>query len=182
MFTCFLLGSEWSQYSLQRKGLRVSGTPTGAQRSTYFLQLPYRFSLPLLILSGVMHWLLSQSIYVVHIKETAFFPDASGAYEDLGEILTCGYSPSAILGVILISIAMMAAALVTGRRRFKGYVPVAATCSASISAMCHVMATEDGQKAVSRPIKWGVVEKGRVGHCSFSSSDVEVPESGKLYY
>ncbi|KAF2175728.1 hypothetical protein K469DRAFT_743214 [Zopfia rhizophila CBS 207.26] len=67
LFTCMLLGYEWSQYAHRRKGLRVSRAPSGEQRSTYFLQLPYRFALPLMVLSGVLHWLVSQSIFLVSI-------------------------------------------------------------------------------------------------------------------
>lgn len=42
-----------------RKGLRVT-QPHGYQRSSYFLQLPYRWSLPLIVISGTLHWLLSR--------------------------------------------------------------------------------------------------------------------------
>jgi hypothetical protein len=39
IFTLFLLAAEWNSYASQRKGLRVSSCPRGAQRSTYWLQL-----------------------------------------------------------------------------------------------------------------------------------------------
>lgn len=55
IFTCMSLASEWSRYFIHRKGLRVSEIPRGAQRSTYFLQLPYRFAIPLMITSGTLH-------------------------------------------------------------------------------------------------------------------------------
>lgn len=35
--TTLLLAREWDQYASQRKGLRVTSVPKGAQRSTYFL-------------------------------------------------------------------------------------------------------------------------------------------------
>jgi hypothetical protein len=50
-----------------RKGLRVSENPRGAQRSTYFLQLPYRYAIPLLIVSSAMHWMVSQSLFLVTV-------------------------------------------------------------------------------------------------------------------
>lgn len=46
---------EWNKFGSSRKGLRVSA-PLGEQRSTYFLQLPLRFSLPLMAISGGLHW------------------------------------------------------------------------------------------------------------------------------
>ncbi|KAF2821148.1 hypothetical protein CC86DRAFT_359821, partial [Ophiobolus disseminans] len=66
--TCMLLGHEWATYARQHKGLRLSGSPRGAQRSTYFLSLPYRFAVPLMTLSGVLHWMVSQSIFFVAIE------------------------------------------------------------------------------------------------------------------
>jgi hypothetical protein len=67
LFTAMLAGVEWVSYACKRKGLRVSRLPSGSQRSTYFFQLPYRFSLPLVILSGILHWLVSQSIILVAV-------------------------------------------------------------------------------------------------------------------
>ena len=39
----------------------------GQQRSTYYLQLPYVYSVPLTIASGTLHWLISESIFLVRI-------------------------------------------------------------------------------------------------------------------
>lgn len=53
---------EWLIFGRQLKTLRVSH-PKGEQRSTYRLQLPYRWSIPLMIISGTLHWLISNCIY-----------------------------------------------------------------------------------------------------------------------
>lgn len=50
-----------------RKGLRVTA-PRGEQRSSYFLQLPYRWAVPLMIVSGALHWLMSQTIFPVRLE------------------------------------------------------------------------------------------------------------------
>jgi hypothetical protein len=55
LFTAMLMGYEWISYSHKRKGLRVTHKPSGAQRFTYFLQLPYRFGIPLMILSVTLY-------------------------------------------------------------------------------------------------------------------------------
>src|ERR1700753_3703235 len=68
LFTCFLLGLEWNSYASSKKGLRVSNKPTGEQRGTHFLQLPFRWGIPLIILSVVLHWLSSQSIFLVSME------------------------------------------------------------------------------------------------------------------
>lgn len=46
LFTCMLLADEWSGHAKERKTLRVT-SPIGQQRSTYRLQLPYKYSIPL---------------------------------------------------------------------------------------------------------------------------------------
>jgi hypothetical protein len=66
VFTSFLLANEWSSFAHERKSLRVS-EPKPGQRSTYFLQLPHRYAIPLMILSGVLHWSVSQSIFLAQV-------------------------------------------------------------------------------------------------------------------
>jgi hypothetical protein len=68
LFTAMLLGYEWFTYTRQHKGLRVTTQRRASQRSTYFLSLPYRFALPLMVVSGTLHWLVSQSIFLVAIE------------------------------------------------------------------------------------------------------------------
>lgn len=55
-------------YYLRKKPLRVTA-PQGQQRSTYYLHLPYRYSVPLIVTSALLHWLVSQSIFLVRIDE-----------------------------------------------------------------------------------------------------------------
>ena len=64
LLTSIFSAMEWSDFVLERKTLRVSN-PKGAQRSTYFLQLPYKMGVPLIVVSGLLHWLVSQSIFLV---------------------------------------------------------------------------------------------------------------------
>ncbi len=66
LFTCMLLAEEWSGFAHQRKSLRVS-CPVGKQRSTYWLQPPNIYSLPLLVMSAMLHWLVSQSLFLVRV-------------------------------------------------------------------------------------------------------------------
>jgi hypothetical protein len=58
-----LMAKEWSDFAHERKALRVT-TPSGGQRSTHYLQLPYGYALPLLAASAVLHWLTSQAIFL----------------------------------------------------------------------------------------------------------------------
>jgi hypothetical protein len=167
----------------------------------YSLQLPYRRALPLMALSGTLHWLCSQSISLVAIQfdHTAigFDSKVSSGYKAgvPEEYLTCGYSPAATLATTLLGIFMVAFVWVMARRIYKnGGMPIAGSCSASISACCHQPETAMGKEkegdAAYLPVRWGVtgsldtnmgVGTERVGHCSFSSGGVDIPEKGVLY-
>jgi hypothetical protein len=107
LFTAMLMGYEWTSYSYKKKGLRISRKPSGFQRSTYFLQLPYRFGIPIAVLSGTLHWLVSQSIFVVSFD----LYDARGSLQPFWMIpfisKTCGFSPIAMLVVIIVGICMI---------------------------------------------------------------------------
>lgn len=46
-----------------RKTLRVSA-PEGIQRSSYFVSMPWKYGIPLISAMSVLHWLISQSIFV----------------------------------------------------------------------------------------------------------------------
>ena len=186
LFTCFLAGREWSSYARTRKGLRVSAKPKGQQRSTYFLQLPYRVAFPLMILSGALHWLTSQSIFLVSVQE-----QVNGTPDNDDEFLTCGYSPPAILAVVIIGCFMVAIVSFFGTRTFKGGMPIVATSSACISAHCHLPERERDIGAECRKVRWGVTDeivdydqdKGitkAISHCSFSCQAVRMPDEGEM--
>lgn len=93
MLSTFLVQREFSlMYKAERrKPLRVS-EPMGIQRSSYFISLPLRYGIPLYTTAGLMHWLISQSLFLARI--TAIDPD--GQDDSTYSFSTCGYSPFAI--------------------------------------------------------------------------------------
>lgn len=97
LFTCMLLAAEWRGYAHNRKALRVTSA-TGKQRSTYWLQLPYRYSVPLLVAFGILHSLVSQSIFLARVTVL----DAAGGEDPAESVSTCGYSNIAIIFVIIL--------------------------------------------------------------------------------
>ncbi|RJE19196.1 hypothetical protein PHISCL_08473 [Aspergillus sclerotialis] len=144
--TCMLAAVEYDSYALDRKYLRVSW-PRGSQRSTYYVTLPYRYSLPLLVVSAVLHWLVSQSLFYVEIISLSM---EGSKYA----IITCGFSPVAILFALIIGVCLIFIAAGLGVRRFHSHMPVIGHCSAAISAACHPGL--DGNHAM-KPIHWGEV-------------------------
>ena len=175
LFTSMLAAYEWSQMAWHQKGLRVSHNPQGAQRSTYFLQLPYRYAIPLLIGSGAMHWLVSQSLFLVTVLrydilgqplgDDLEFQLELGSSSQIAETThySCGWSPIAVLCVIIGGLVMICTALFVGRRfHLQPGMPLGGTCSAVIAAACFVDDTEieDGDPLETRALKWGVIRAG----------------------
>lgn len=176
LYTCMLQGHEWSEYGHKRKTIRVT-EPVRKQRTSYYLTLPYTYAIPLLFFSGLMHWLVSQTIFLVHI--TLYAEDGT---EAVGRSITaCGYSCIAIIFVIIVGSTMLVVGVAIGFRRYKPGMPLASSCSAAISAACHPPA--DDVDAAFLPLMWGVVKEDvdGVGHCSFTSREVVPPVKARLY-
>ena len=181
LFTCMLLAEEWSAYASKRRFLRVT-SPTGGQRSTYRLQLPYRYGIPLLIGSSTLHWFVSQSIFLARVN----IIDSTGSEVPDAGISTCGYSPMAMIFAIILGSIVVLLGIFNGCRKARGGMSLAGSCSAAISAACHP--PEIDVDASLKRVIWGVVDHESfkhldesVGHCSFTSFNVEAPIVGKWY-
>ena len=170
LFTCMLVAKEWNQFAHKHKTLRVA-YPVEDQRSTYWLQLPYTYSIPLLIMSSLLHWLVSQTLFFVRIEEV----------ESENVITSCGYSPIAIITVIPIGVILVLVVVLTGFRRYEKGIPFAGSSSAAISAACHP--PEEDVDARLLPVMWGDLntEDSAVGHCCFTSFAVSTPVEGNMY-
>ena len=194
IFTTISLAIEWSGFGAFHKGLRRSGSGghplVGAQRAAYFLQLPYRLALPLLVASGALHWLISQSIFLVYFESyVPMVPKYVGTEHrsqksDPKDIITCAWSPPAVLCTIILASLMLVFLLFFGLRRLPTAMPVAGSCSAAIAAACHPPAIELEEKIWEKKVRWGMVLEAKneqPGHCSFSSGTVVPPVEHGCY-
>lgn len=166
LYTSTSLATEWDRLGKDEEGLRVSPRPKGAQRSTYFLQLPYRYSLPIVIFSGGVHWLISQSIFLVNLE--VYAPSEDNVMDiikaadtklnngsDRANFTTCGCSPNGVICVIAAGLVMIGFLYASGFRKLRdGKIPVASSCSAAIAAACHTSKYE--ANAGEKRLKWGV--------------------------
>ena len=178
MFTTMVTAHEWSMFASTRKSLRVS-EPKKGQRSTYWLQLPWKYSLPLLSISILLHWLVSRSLFLVRINVYGW----DGSQQTDRDISAAGYSPLAILIVILIVIVSWIVMMVAGWKKVKPGIPVCGTNSVAIAAACHYAGEED-PNVVQRGLRWGVTDEpdgDKPGHCSMSDGDVGRPVEGSVY-
>ena len=177
LFTSMLTAQEWNRYTRHRKALRVT-SPVGEQRTTYWLQLPWTYSIPLGIASCVLHWLVSQSIFLVYIKKY----DPNHNLVEGSTTIANGYSAYAMVIVIIVGFALVLGLIVNGLRRLEPGVPLVGSCSLAISAACH--RPQDDHGASLLPLKWGCVSHETtdgLGHCCFTSFEVEEPIVGQRY-
>ncbi|KAL3442239.1 hypothetical protein BJX65DRAFT_287200 [Aspergillus insuetus] len=201
VMTTMALSTEWSAFGISRKGLRVSTPAKGSQRRARFLSLPRRYSLPLLGVSGLLHWLISQSLFLVRVLAR----DAYQRRDTTRDTTTVGWSPPAILTGLAVGLLLPAGVVWLAARFFKSGMPVAGSCSLVIAAACHpeggkTMDIPGGQEegidddekqkegVDCKELQWGVVSYGPhpvpgggTGHCAFSDGFVSAPIPGCAY-
>jgi hypothetical protein len=201
-----LVEAEWNSYGYQPgskpKPLRVS-SKRGKQLSSYRLGLPYIYGVPFMLFSLILHWLLSQSIFLAQIQfytyngtesttEVSTYDQFGGTAQAGDAISTCGYSAIALICTLILGGIGLLFSILNGFRKYDPVMPFAAGCSAIISAACHPSKDEDGKELALGPLQWGVVLDGAnimrreddssyVGHCAFSAAVVDSPQEGRLY-
>jgi hypothetical protein len=183
VYTSICGSIEWSSFRLKRKGIRVSGHQQGRQRSTYFLQIPYRFSLPIMLIFATLHLLVSQSFFLVWVEEYAYSFPGARELRDMGSEYSSGFSAVALLVTILVGLVPLVWIIILGQSKLDPDMPVAGSCSAAIAAACQPGNQEEGELAALSEVQWGVMETDNpmVGHCGFSMHPVSSPELGKAY-
>ena len=206
IFTAMLANREWSNYAHKRATLRVT-TPSPTQRSSYFLSLPFTYSVPLLIASTLLHWLISQSLFVARItvykNGEVVKPGEGNVFSGQNSGVDLGFSDSALIATIVWGcVLVVTCLLIAGFCTYHKESPLGGTNSAVISAACHVKyivgreirvertqlsqgeERKVNEEVVDRPLQWGVTVEGtrdKVGHCCFSDQVVKKPEEGCLY-
>lgn len=173
LWTCMLLVEEWAGYLKERKPLRVT-SPTGQQRSTYRLQLPYRYGIPFMIVSAVLHWLVSQSLFLVDIN---YYSNEGIPDPNLRDgVDGCGFSPIAILTTVIVGFLVLLVAIATGFSRYpEGGIPLAGSCSLAISAACHPPPDDD--RPSEKPVMWGALKES----ATESATESDTGEEGSSF-
>ena len=92
LLSCLLVNDEFAHFLTSRKTLRVS-FPEGIQRSTYFISMPFKYGIPLTVFMAILHWTVSQSIFVV--KVFSFYSD--GSSDPDSSVAVAAFSPAGII-------------------------------------------------------------------------------------
>jgi hypothetical protein len=159
LMTSMLVSYEWAQYSIKRAGLRVSQPVRGSsQRRTFWLQLPFKYSIPMGIISILLHWTVSSSLFVARVD---LVRNSSGEPSP-DAINMLGFSVIALICVMLLLALLLLVVNFIGWRKLPSSMPVVSTCSIGIAAACHSL-NEDGSRRIdprltTLPLKWGATK------------------------
>ncbi|KAI1090732.1 hypothetical protein F5B19DRAFT_462055 [Rostrohypoxylon terebratum] len=142
-FTRLLAEQEWNSYSQKFQPLRVSH-PIGKQISSYRLQLPYKYSIPLLSISVLCHWLLSNAFFLFVMTggygtRNLHADTASLSYFHVPDdsLISLGYSPPAILTLFIVVCLLIPLPFLFSLRKLQNKMVAGASNSLVISAACH---------------------------------------------
>ncbi|KAI1733597.1 hypothetical protein F4680DRAFT_463028 [Xylaria scruposa] len=159
IFTHLQSAQEWAQFGYGFFPLRVTD-PKGHQLSTYRLQLPYRYSLSLMVASIFLHWVLANTIYVL-ISVGGYYssdPYLSDSSLPADAVTIVGYSPTALLTLTIVSIILaLIPPIWSLLTRLPSNIVIPGCNSLALSAACHVSdlsyATEktDSSKNITSP-------------------------------
>lgn len=150
--TRMLHAADYNEYAITRRPLRVS-FPQGQQRSTFYLSIPYRYSLPLLVTFTLIHWLISEGIFYVQLLPY----DLAGNPILESKLMTCGISTIPLEVAMFLTIACLLVIWGVSAREYKcATMPFALGCSVAISAACHP--PRDDRDAAFGMVMWGGCE------------------------
>jgi hypothetical protein len=177
-----LVAHEFDRLTQVKKGLRVSERPRGQQRASHFFTIPARYALPLMVCSAALHWLCSQSFFMVRIDGV----DANGTIDEDDRLVRLGYSAKGVTALISLAVAMMVSTVCMGwyRRLWTGLGET--SMSVLLSAACHPERLE--VEPWLQGVQWGDVSEGEHGsdkrvarHLSFTARLAKQPIHGQMY-
>ncbi|KAI1390105.1 uncharacterized protein F4822DRAFT_443108 [Hypoxylon trugodes] len=155
LVTRFCIEREWNSLGLSYKPLRVS-YPIGEQISSYRLELPYKYSIPLTGISIILHWLLSNAVYLFvfdggYIGWNSGLANLNDQFRVSNEsLISLGYSPSALLIFSILCFIALCLPILFGFYKLKGDIVAGGSNSLVLSA-CHVYRQpSDGVQANKR--------------------------------
>ncbi len=117
-----------------------------------------------------MHWLVSQAIFLTRIQiynadgtyseaqDSSYFsagatPAANDGTTTRGVITLPGYSPKAIIAVIVVGVVMLLFVVGMGFKSYETAIPLVGNNSLAIGAACH--ASEGDEEAAGKEVMWG---------------------------
>ncbi|KAF3479909.1 uncharacterized protein GIQ15_06885 [Arthroderma uncinatum] len=181
-----LVADEWVRFLREdgKKPLRVS-SPVGLQRSTHSLSLPLKYSIPLMSMSILLHWLISQSLFLV--QSSTFGPGPKGGRLPGFDYPARGYSLLGSILALTLGLLMVIAILLNSFVRAYTDIPAGFQLmghnSTAIKAICQ--RPEKDSQAAFFPVRIGVVQSDTDEHLNkvvFSTdTEIQTPKQGEQY-
>lgn len=187
---------DWIRLATHRQPLRVSTpAPDSDQISTYWLSLPYQYSVPLLVLSAGSSWLTSQTLYFYRFMaydndgEPHLYDNPASSHihtQSARVVQGLGFSALGLFLLLVLGALVFFASLAFALRKCAPGLPPGPTNSLVVAAACHPPGND--RYAARKKVRWGVVENGRDGmrpetaqHCTITSRRVASPVVGRWY-
>jgi hypothetical protein len=123
-------------------------------RNTYWLQLPYSYAVPLMLISVATHWLLSQAFFLLSVPYVENYGGVFASY------ISRGFSAMAIISGIVLRALILISIVISAFQRYPKRIKFACCSSVAISATCHPLPDEND---VTAPVRWRVVHRSEDG-------------------
>ncbi|RWA10081.1 hypothetical protein EKO27_g5043 [Xylaria grammica] len=154
LFTRLQMAKEWARFGEGYNSLRVT-EPRGQQYSTYRLQLPYKYSIPLIVASAALHWLVSNTIFVFvstggYFGTTRFnVPYGEGGDPSLpaNTAVAVQYSLTSLVVLITVSSVLVTIPLILAFKKLPSNITQPGSNSLAISAACHASTISRASRA-----------------------------------
>lgn len=191
--TVMFTSSHWSLLGSRPTAMLVSN-PVGKQKSRWWFGSPWAWALPFMGLSMLLHWLCSQSLFLIQIDiYNSLSADELDVFER--QLTNAAYSPIAAIVALVTGFLLPALAIVVGLKQLApGGPPMVCTSSAAISASCHpgsvLRSKPGGDRFWEGELRWGeipsTVYQNGWGHCSVAPAnswgrDALSPRPGVLF-
>ncbi|KAK2774389.1 hypothetical protein CKAH01_03622 [Colletotrichum kahawae] len=134
-YTRMYIARTWSSYAARFKTLRVNER-RGQQRGNYFFEIPFKYALGFVTLGAVTRWMCSNAIYVIHVESFRADPSTVEPYHPYVNVFV---SLKAALGTIIMLFVILVAPIFVALIPLPGESVLVGSCSAAISAGCHVI-------------------------------------------
>jgi len=182
VFTCMLRNAEITSYGTYAGGKQLrTSFPQRGQRAAHFLQVPWRYAIPLMSAYAFLHFLLSQTLFIV-INDP--YDAVGNPWEDMSETVLM-WSPEALMISIVWLTVLSAVLYGMGLRRLdtRG-MPLLGSCSIAISAACHDPPASDGvADSTGRRVQYGELgSDGRGGMRAGFGTNVRLPLQAGIVY
>ena len=187
MYAASTKDKDGTQYHQPKHSLRVTYPRNQTQqRNSHFFAIPLRYWIPITALWSFLQWLASQTIFFARLDLRSHWLRRSEF-----SISQVGYSVLGMICFLVISLVVFICGAVLSIKNINNEMPLAATCSAALSAACHPR--DRTVKHYEKKIHWGVEMadtdnasnegdgEETLERCTFTSLDARYPTTDQFY-